>query len=155
MGARFRVICVGRGRCSWADEAVEDWTRRIRRFGGVEESDVRPELFRGDVDRVRLAEAERVLGQLTARERLVALDERGDRLDSHGFAALIDAGRQQGTVVFGLGGPYGHDATVRAAAWRTVRLSDLVLNHEVARVVLYEQLYRALTLLEGVPYHHS
>jgi len=61
---------------------------------------------------------------------------------------------QQGTVVFAMGGPYGHDPSVRAAAWRTVRLSDLVLNHEVARVVLYEQLYRALTLLEGAPYHH-
>jgi 23S rRNA (pseudouridine1915-N3)-methyltransferase len=67
---------------------------------------------------------------------------------------MVDAGRRHGTVVFAIGGPYGHGEAVRARAWRTVRLSDLVLNHEVARVVLYEQLYRALTLLEGVPYHH-
>jgi 23S rRNA (pseudouridine1915-N3)-methyltransferase len=57
-------------------------------------------------------------------------------------------------VVFALGGPYGHGAALRQAAWRTVRLSDLVLNHEVARVVLYEQLYRAMMQLAGAPYHH-
>lgn len=126
----------------------------MKRYGGVESDDVRAEPFRGEVDRVRDAEAERLLAKVSARERLVALDERGERLDSHGFAAMVDAGRQHGGVVFGVGGPYGHGAAVRAGAWRTVRLSDLVLNHEVARVVLYEQLYRALTLLEGVPYHH-
>lgn len=152
--SRFRVLTVGKSRCDWADEAVADWTKRIRRYGGVEELDVRAEAFHGDVERVRRAEGERVLQRVGARERLVAMDERGERLDSAGFAALVDAGRQQGQVLFALGGPYGHDSAVRAAAWRTVRLSDLVLNHEVARVVLYEQLYRALTLLEGAPYHH-
>jgi 23S rRNA (pseudouridine1915-N3)-methyltransferase len=147
-------LTVGRSRCDWADEAVSDWVRRIRRYGGVEEDDVRAEPFHGDVERVRRAEGDRVLARTSGRDRLVCLDERGERLTSEGFAALIDAGRQQGTVIFALGGPYGHHESVRAAAWRTVRLSDLVLNHEVARVVLYEQLYRGLTLLEGVPYHH-
>jgi 23S rRNA (pseudouridine1915-N3)-methyltransferase len=154
MAARYRVLAVGRGRCGWADAAVEDYARRIRRMGGVDEVAVRPEPFKGDVEAVRAAEAERLLAQVSGRERLVALDERGDRLDTAGFAAMVEAGRQQGTVVFALGGPYGHGEAARAGAWRTVRLSELVLNHEVARVVLYEQLYRALTVIEGIPYHH-
>jgi 23S rRNA (pseudouridine1915-N3)-methyltransferase len=151
---RFRVLVVGRGRSSWADEAVADYTGRVRRFGGVGEEDLKAEPFRGDVDRVRTAEGERVLSRVGPRDRLVVLDERGERLDSEAFAALVDQGRQLGGVVFAIGGPYGHAPAVRSAAWRVIRLSDLVLNHHLARVVLYEQLYRALTLIEGIPYHH-
>lgn len=154
MAARFEIRIVGASRCGWANEAVADYTRRMRRYGGVAERPVRPEPFRGDESAVRNAEAERLLAGRPARSVLVALDERGQRLDSHAFAGLVDEGRQQGTLLFCLGGPYGHGASLRSAAWRTVRLSDMVLNHEVARVVLYEQLYRALTLLEGAPYHH-
>lgn len=151
--ARFGVWVVGRPRSGWANEAVEDYTRRIRRYGGVEERFVRPERFRGDPEAVRQAEADRLLGAI-GRARLVALDERGKALDSLAFAGLVDEGRQSGALAFAIGGPYGHGEALRQAAWRTVRLSELVLNHEVARVVLYEQLYRALTLLEGAPYHH-
>ncbi len=154
MGARFEVRVVGRSRCSWANEAVSDYARRIRRYGGVDERAVRPEPFRGDVEAVRAAEASRLIAGLPSHGVLVALDERGDRVDTEALTGLVDDGRQRGGVVFALGGPYGHGAAVRAEAWRVLRLSDLVLNHEVARVVLYEQLYRALTLLEGAPYHH-
>lgn len=154
MSARFRVIVVGRGRCGWADEAVADYTRRIARLGGVSEEDVKAEPFRGDVERVRTAEGERVLARVGPRDKLVVLDERGDRLDSAAFAGLVEQGRQHGALAFAIGGPYGHAEAVRDQAWRVIRLSDLVLNHHLARVVLYEQLYRALTLVEGIPYHH-
>lgn len=152
--ARFEVRIVGRSRCDWASQAVADYTKRLRRYGGVVEHPVRAEPFRGDEDQVRSAEAERLLAGLPARASVVALDERGDRLSTRSFAELVDEGRQRGTVIFCIGGPYGHGPAVRDGAWRTVRLSDMVLNHEVARVVLYEQLYRGLTLLEGAPYHH-
>jgi 23S rRNA (pseudouridine1915-N3)-methyltransferase len=154
VGARFVVLTVGRSRVRWANDAVGEWSKRLSRYGGLEERHVRAERFTGDVDAVRRAEGERALAKVRPRERLVVLDERGDRLDTQAFSALVDAGRQQGTVVFALGGAYGHDPAVRDAAWRVVRLSELVLNHEVARVVLVEQLYRAVTLIEGVPYHH-
>jgi 23S rRNA (pseudouridine1915-N3)-methyltransferase len=152
MGERFHVLVVGRPRAKWAQRAVDDYTKRMRRLGGVAEQVVRTERFTGDVDAVRRAEAVRLQGGV--RGSLVCLDERGDDLDTEAFAAMVDGLRQRGPVTFALGGAYGHDASTRQAAARTVRLSSLVLNHELARVVLYEQLYRALTLLEGFPYHH-
>lgn len=154
MAARFRVVVVGRGSAAWADAAVADWVLRLRRSGGVEELEVAAEAFRGDVDAVRRKESARILAAVGARDKLVALDERGERLDTPAFTALVEQGMARGRLVFALGGPYGHHADLRAAAWRVVRLSDLVLNHDVARVVLYEQLYRATTILEGAPYHH-
>lgn len=154
MSARFRVLTVGRSRCDWADAAVADYGRRLRRHGGVDEEPVKAETFRGDVSAVRDAEGGRLLARMGPRDQLVVLDERGAALDSEAFAALVDEGRQRGTVVFALGGAYGHASATRDAAWKVVRLSDLVMNHEVARVVLFEQLYRAMMLLSGAPYHH-
>jgi 23S rRNA (pseudouridine1915-N3)-methyltransferase len=154
VAARFVLVTVGRSRAPWAADAIAEWSKRLRRAGGFEEIEIKAEPFRGDADSVRDAEGERILAKVGPKDHLIALDERGDRLDTPAFAALVDTARQSGRVVFAIGGPYGHSESVRAAAWRTVRLSDLVLNHEVARVVFVEQLYRATTLLEGGPYHH-
>ena len=154
MASRFRVLLVGKPKERWAQQAVDDYARRLRRHGGVDEAIIKPEKYRGDVHAVRQAEGRRMLASVRPSDRLVVLDERGEGLDTAGFQELVDEGRQLGPLVFAVGGAYGHDPSVRAAAWRCVRLSDLVLNHEVARVVLYEQLYRAMTLIAGVPYHH-
>jgi 23S rRNA (pseudouridine1915-N3)-methyltransferase len=152
--ARLRVLLVGKSRVAWADEAVADWTKRLDRHGGVVEEAVKSEPFRGDVEAVRAAEATRLLARVGPREKLVALDERGDDVDTAAFTRLVDEGRRDAALVFAIGGPYGHGAAVRERSWRTIRLSSLVLNHEVARVVLYEQLYRTMAILSGTPYHH-
>jgi 23S rRNA (pseudouridine1915-N3)-methyltransferase len=154
MGERFRVVVVGRSAAAWASAGVEDYARRIGRMGGVTEVVVKPEPFRGDIAAVRAAEAERILGRVGPREKLVALDERGENLDTPRFTSLVEDGRRDAALVFAIGGPYGHGPAVRERAWRVVRLSSLVLNHEVARVALYEQLYRALAALSGIPYAH-
>lgn len=149
------VLRVGDRSPEWADAACHDYGRRLRTLGGVAEQSVRGEPFRGDVEAVRAAETDRLLALVTPRDRLVALDERGLNLDADAFLSLFQTGLEaEGRLVFALGGAYGHHDRLRKAAWRTLRLSSLVLNHEVARVVLYEQLYRAWARQHNVPYHH-
>jgi len=150
------VIAVGRGGCPWGDEAVRDYSRRLRRWGGVDEEWVRAETFRGDVEAVREAEGERLRRKVRHGDRVVALDERGEDLGTSEFTDLLRRVRTSGVkrLVFLIGGPYGLSGDVRSQAWRVVRLSSLVLNHDLARVVLYEQLYRGHTILAGMPYHH-
>lgn len=149
-------IWVGKGRVQWADAAHHEYARRLPRHLNFREITLKPAPFRGDVQAVRSDEAERILAKLSDGDRLVALDERGLDLDSHGFAKLIDDAAKAGTkrLVFAIGGPYGHGPAVRDRAWKTLKLSSLVLNHSLARVVLSEQLYRASTLLWGGQYHH-
>ena len=153
---KLRILTVGRGGCAWSDRAVADYAKRLKRYGGIDEVYVKPEVFRGDIEAVRRKEGERILKQISARERLIVLDERGLDLDTMAFTSLVDGCRQDGTtrMVWAIGGPYGHDPSVRDKAWKVVRLSTMVLNHDVARVVLYEQLYRAMAILHNVPYHH-
>lgn len=150
------VCCVGKPGHPWAEPAAQDYARRLRRWDGVEERWIKAERFRGDAQAVQTAESERTLASISPRDRLIALDERGEDVDTDGFRALVEAARLDGIprLIFAIGGAYGHAPKLRARADRTLRLSQLVLNHEVARVVLFEQLYRAYAAMNGVPYHH-
>lgn len=114
------------------------------------------EPFRGDIEAVRSAEAARLLALLREGDRLIAVDERGDLPTSEAFAGWLDEAARQSTrrLVLAIGGPYGHGEALRAAAWRKLALGRMVMNHEIARLVLVEQLYRASTLLWGGSYHH-
>jgi len=107
-------------------------------------------------DAQREGEGERVIKCLFPGEHLVLLCERGREISSEGVAKLIAAAGDAGKpgLCFALGGPFGHGDAVRARADDTIRLSPLVMNHAVARIVLLEQLYRGFTILRGEPYHH-
>lgn len=134
------VVSTGRGqKAPWADSACAEWGKRIGRWFPFEETD------------------ERALAKLGPRARLVLLDERGQDLTSEGLAEWLELAAQDGVteLVFAIGGPYGHTPEVRARAWRTVRLSAMVLAHAVARVVVVEQVYRACSIRAGTPYHHG
>jgi 23S rRNA (pseudouridine1915-N3)-methyltransferase len=151
---KFKVLIVGKSRCDWSNSAVADYTKRIRKLGGVVEEHVRLATFRGDIEAVRDEEGSRIIKALKPEDFVIALDERGSPNDTEQFKELIDNGRQRTRVVFVIGGAYGLAPHVRQRANKVLQLSNLVLNHEVARVVLYEQLYRSLTLINNIPYHH-
>lgn len=105
------------------------------------------------------AEGEALLAKakLAAADRLVCLDERGAQPTSVQFADLVGRTRDQGCprLVFAIGGADGHDQAMRRAAHETIALSALTLPHGLARIVLAEQIYRAVTILTGHPYHRA
>lgn len=152
---RILVARVGKGRNRWADLASADYLGRLRQLK-VEEVLLKPAVYRGDEDAVRAEEGQRILELLRPGDRLVAMDERGELPTSEEFAGWLDTAAQASTsrLVFAIGGPYGHDPQVRAQAWRVLAVGRWVTNHELARVILAEQLYRASTLLWGGSYHH-
>lgn len=152
---RVLVARVGKGHNDWADQACADYLRRIRSLK-VEELLLKPAVFRGDEAAVRSEEGRRLLELLGPGDRLVTLDERGELPGSEPFAGWIDASVREGVgrLVFAIGGPYGHDPRLRERAWRVLAVARWVTNHEIARLCLVEQLYRASTLLWGGAYHH-
>ncbi|CAN4105210.1 unnamed protein product [Withania somnifera] len=96
------------------------------------------------------------MGLIRPDEWVVMLDERGHDVGSEQMASLIgDAGNKgASSLFFCIGGPYGHGRQLRESANISVKLSSLVLNHEIALVVLIELLYRGWTILKGQKYHH-
>ena len=104
------ILRVGRGRTRWADEAANDYRARLGKRIRTEEKTLRP--ASGPERKARQEEADKLLAQLGPGDRLVVLDERGDRVDSDGFAQLLNAAAAEGAkrIVFAIGGPYGRSS---------------------------------------------
>ena len=111
----------------------------------------------GNVDVRRGDEAARLLAKVSGAGVVIALDEKGVAVGSNAFAGMIggwrDAGRAE--VAFLIGGPDGHGEAVFEAADKRLSLGAMTLPHGLARAVLFEQLYRAQTILAGHPYHRA
>ena len=153
----LRVVTVRKGGGDEVDAAVDAYAERCRRYAPFDEKYVKsnPKNAR-EPERQREHEGERVMKIIQPRDYVVVLDERGRDASSEDFADLVakigEGGHERG--VFVLGGPFGHGSEVVKRANESVRLSKMVLNHRVARLVLAEAMYRAHTILRGEPYHH-
>ena len=152
---RLVVAAVGKPRDRHLAAAIGDYETRAGRYWPLEVAEVREGSGRGvSPSDARRREGERLVERLPAGALVVACDERGERLTSPEFAALLTMARDAARdVAFVVGGAYGLDDAVRRAASRSLQLAPWTLPHELARLVLAEQLYRAGTIARGEPYH--
>lgn len=102
-------------------------------------------------------EGRELLRQLETTDRLILLDERGKEYTSVRFAEHLQEQMNRGykRLVFVIGGPYGFSAEVYARANEQITLSRMTFSHQMVRLFVVEQLYRAMTILRGEPYHHE
>jgi len=152
---RFALLTIGKPKEEWVRDATDLYAQRIRHFAQIEMLELAPS--RGKTaEQQRAEESERLLAMISKAEGEVwVLDETGEGMMSQSFAAKVSKARDEGTpIVFVLGGAYGFTDAVRKAGRRVIRLSDMTLPHELARVVFLEQLYRALEINRGSGYHH-
>ncbi len=154
---KIHILAVGDKAPGWADTAVDEYLRRMPREWAVRLIPVRPERRDGQpVERIRAAEAARILERCPRDARIVALDERGEQWTTRQFADALADWREDGRdVVLVIGGADGLDPVLFSRAERLLGLSRLTLPHALARVLLAEQLYRAWSLLAGHPYHRD
>lgn len=154
----LRVIWVGRSAQPFVEQAVAYYRERISPYQALELVEVRAASHSGrEAAQALRREGEAILKRLAPEDPVALLDERGRQLDTRELADWL-ASRQAATgrpVTFVVGGAYGVDPTVRARANDVIALSRLTLPHQLARVLLMEQLYRVLSLQAGHGYHHG
>jgi 23S rRNA (pseudouridine1915-N3)-methyltransferase len=141
MAVKIRVVAVGKLKEAHYRDAVDEYLGRLRHYATIDEVEVR--------DDAALRKA------IPARAHVVALTIDGKPRSSEELAARIEelAGRVN-ELAFVIGGADGIPADVVAAAHEKLSLSKMTLPHRLARLVLMEQLYRAMTIRKGEPYHH-
>lgn len=102
-------------------------------------------------------EGELILAKLKPGEHLILLDENGDNFSSIGFSDFLQKKMNSGikTLVFVIGGPYGFSDAVYKKANGKIALSKMTFSHQMIRMLIVEQLYRAFTILNNEPYHHQ
>lgn len=152
---RIVIVCVGKPRDPSIAAAIREYEVRAARYWPVTVHEVREEPARSaTADLVREREGGRIVTQLPAAGTVVACDERGTAMTSAEFASWLQREREAARdVALVIGGAYGLGAPVRERASRTLALAPWTLPHELARLVLAEQLYRAGTIVRGEPYH--
>jgi 23S rRNA (pseudouridine1915-N3)-methyltransferase len=149
------LIAVGRMRDASLRDACEEYTTRLLRYTRFEVREVRDAGRRGrDPDTVRRLEGEALLDALPRGARGFAMTRGGQAVSSEDLARLVASWQTDAQdVALIVGGAHGLHPQVLERAAGTISLSPLTLPHELARVVLTEQLYRAFTILRGEPYH--
>lgn len=148
------VLSVGKKHEEWVLEGIERYQKRLRAPFNIEWV----LLPHSSLDGVqaRQEESERLLKRIDDRAYMILLDERGKAIDSPAFASLLERQFQHtGDVIIVIGGAYGVDETVSTRANVTVSLSSMVFPHQLVRLILIEQIYRAQEIAGGGKYHHE
>lgn len=155
---KLTLIAVGHKMPGWIAAGVDDYARRMPPDLPLQLIEIKPghRVVGEDGDKARKIEAERILAAVPQGAVPVALDERGTQATTRELADWLRVWMDEGaSPAFIVGGADGLDAGVKARAAKTLGLSRLTLPHALARVVLAEQLYRAVCILKNHPYHRD
>lgn len=150
----IRIIAIGKKHEAWVHDGIERYQKRLKRPFTVEWVLLPHSAREGQT--ARQEESRRILSRVRPDEFIILLDEKGKLLDSPALSStlLLPLEHSQ-TVVLVIGGAYGVDDTVHARADVVWSLSKLVFPHQLVRLIVAEQLYRAQEIAAGTPYHHE
>ncbi|HLV87197.1 MAG TPA: 23S rRNA (pseudouridine(1915)-N(3))-methyltransferase RlmH [Candidatus Sulfotelmatobacter sp.] len=145
---KIRIVWIGKTKQPAIQALTDDYLQRISRYAQVEGTALRDEAALLDL-------CGRGSSKGQAKSTLCLLDSRGKEMTSEQLAKFLDDYQQRNPLplIFAIGGADGFHPTTREAAQYTISLGKMTLPHELARVVLLEQVYRAYTILKGHPYH--
>ena len=155
---QFIILMVGKTRAAFIQEGIEFYRARLKFYASLELLTVREEKPHSGLTREQITEkeGERLLARVPKSTRVVVLEAGGKEFTSEGLALWLAALEQEGKspVVFIIGGHLGLSPAVLGAADYRLSLSRFTFTHELSRLILLEQLYRAATIKAGHPYHN-
>ena len=153
------LMAIGKTRSRLLADGVEEYSGRINRYLPFETfflPDVRTTRTMTEPMQKEL-EGQMILERLQQSDYVMLLDERGVEMTSREFAGFVDKRMSSGLkrLVFVIGGPYGFSPAMYERADAKLSLSRMTFSHEMVRLFFTEQVYRAMTILRGEPYHHD
>lgn len=156
---KITLLLTGKTEDGWIKAGFEQYLKRLEHYCTLEVIEI-PALKNAgklSADEQNKSEGELQLAKIGVSDRLVLLDERGKEFSSPGLAKWME--KQQGAghkrVVFLIGGPFGFSEKIMARANEKISFSQMTFSHQMVRIILAEQLYRAFTIIRGEKYHHA
>ncbi len=150
---------IGKTSDKWLESGIEHYTKRLAHYNPFELVTL-PDIKQGhrlSPEQLMVREAEMVLGRLQPNDMLILLDERGQQYRSRQFARQLEQWLQRPVrrIVFLVAGAWGAAPELKLRADVQLSLSQMTFSHQMVRLFLAEQLYRAFTILRGEPYHND
>ena len=155
---KLKLIALGANQPAWVADGMQEYGKRFAADWPFELVEIKPEkrAVNRSIETVLAAEADRIRAQIPRQALTIVLDERGDQLSTRELSARMTAwAREAPSAAFVIGSADGLDATLKTSADFRLGLSRLTLPHGLARIFLVEQLYRAVSLQSGHPYHRD
>ncbi len=154
----IKLLCIGKTDDRNLEELIDVYTKRLKHYVNFE-LEIIPDLKKTknlSEEQQKEKEGELILNRLNPQDELILLDENGKDFSSVKFADYLQKKMNSGikTLVFVIGGPYGFSPQVYAAGRGKVSLSKMTFSHQMIRLFMTEQVYRAFTILRNEPYHH-
>lgn len=156
---KITLICVGKLSLPFLNDGVAEYQKRLKRFTQFTTIELKEEKRGGkkaDINFIRQSEAQLILAKIPTGAYIIGLDEIGKQFSSEKFAAKIDQHMTQGTanICFIIGGAYGLTDELKRHCNELQALSLMTFTHQMARLVLLEQIYRGFTIIRNEPYHN-
>lgn len=153
------ILYIGKTDDKGLESATQEYYKRSGRYISVEEIAI-PDIKNRkslDPEEQKKREGELILSKLETSDRIILLDERGKERTSSEMAVWLDGQIQSSykRMVLIIGGPYGFSDEVYAVAHEKIALSKLTFSHQMIRLFLAEQVYRWISIIKGLPYHHD
>jgi 23S rRNA (pseudouridine1915-N3)-methyltransferase len=156
---KIKIICIGKTGKKFLEDGEQEYLGRLKHYIAVERIEI-PDLKNQrnlSQQQIKELEGKEILSRVSAGEQLYLLDERGKSFSSVGFSDFLSARFNAGgkAIVFVIGGAYGFSEEVYASALGKISLSEMTFSHQMVRMIFFEQLYRAMAIQRGEPYHHQ
>ena len=155
---KIKLLLTGKTTSENIKQIEADYEKRINRYLAFESVIIDNSAIKNlPENAIKQKEGELILKRLNAGDHLILLDERGKAYTSVQFANELNnwMGSSKKTVVLAVGGAYGFSDEVKQRANGSISLSNMTFSHQIIRVIILEQLYRAFTILNNEPYHHA
>lgn len=149
----IRVLAIGKAHESWVTGGIERYQKRLRPPFNLKWDLIGHSRLQGN--HARLDESVRLLSRIHSDEYVILLDESGIMIGSPALSQMCERQLSHGKLTFIIGGAFGVNDELRGRANTVLSLSDLVFPHQLVRLILVEQLYRAQQILVGSGYHHE
>ncbi len=156
---KIKVICIGKTGKSFLVEGENEYLKRLKRYIPFEKIEI-PDVKNAknmSIGLVKSAEGKEILNKTDPSDYVILLDEKGKEYSSEKFAGFLQNRFNMGgkSIVFIIGGAYGFSDEAYHRADTKMALSKMTFSHQMIRMLFFEQVYRAMTILKGEPYHHS
>ncbi len=152
---KYEILLLGKTKDSFLAEGIDEYTKRLQHYADINLKIIKVKKNQGSDQVIIEREADLLISNLSPSTYAIALDSQGKQLSSKGLASKIEQFETSGVryITFIIGGPLGLSRRVMERANMSVSLSKMTFTHDMVRMILIEQLYRAHTILSGSKYH--
>ena len=152
---KITIICIGKNKDRYIQEAVLDFQKKIRPLANLTFLELKESKGNLPKEKILKTEAELIRKALRPESKTILLDVKGKEFSTEQAATIMKREKDlgSGNITFIIGGAYGVDPLLRMEVKEVWSLSQMTFSHQITRIILLEQIYRMLTLVHGIPYH--